>query len=221
MEARIVKDVEALLDPDATAWRSAPPERLALEGTPLDMQPSAAIRAAWSQRRIGAIGRVAVAAAHDGRRLAFRLEWADASEDRGGDGDAFPDGAAVLLPSAPHAPVFTMGAPGMAVNAWYWRADGEHGRQVVAEGVGTTRTVDLELVRARAVWKEGRWRVVLARALRVATADPVAQLEPGAATGFAVAVWDGSAGERAGLKSYSGHWRELRLAALPRARRTR
>jgi DMSO reductase family type II enzyme heme b subunit len=219
MEARIVKDVEALLDPDAAGWRAAAVERLALQGTPVDLQPTAAIRATWSQRRIGAVERVALAAAHDGRRLAFRLEWDDRSEDRGGDADAFPDGAAVLLPSAPNAPVFTMGAPGMAVNAWYWRADAEHGRHVVAEGIGTSRTLDHQLVAARAVWKEGRWRVVLARALRVDTSDPVAQLRPGDVTGLAVAVWDGSARERAGIKSYSGHWRELRVASAPRARR--
>lgn len=222
MDARYVAQpgLDALLDPDSRVWRGARTDALALEGTPLDLQPTAAIRASWEGRRIGAVERIAVSAVHDGSHLAFRLEWRDASEDHGGDNDAFPDAASVLLPSAPHSPVITMGAPGMAVNAWYWRADDPtRGRHVVSEGIGSTRTVDLELVRARGTWKDARWRVVIARALRVDTTDPVAQLRPGDVTGYAVAVWDGSAGERAGVKSYSGHWRELRLAAMPESRR--
>jgi steroid C-25 hydroxylase gamma subunit len=212
--------LDALLDPDSGVWRGVRSETLALEGTPLDLQPTEAIRAAWADRRIGSVERVAVAAIHDGSHLAFRLEWQSARESRGGDNDMFPDSASVLLPSVPHAPVITMGAPGMAVNAWYWRADDPtRGRNVVCEGLGSTRTLDTELVRAHGVWKEGRWRVVLARALRVNTSDPLAQLEPGELTGYSVAVWDGAAGERAGVKSYSGHWRELRLAALPQSRR--
>jgi hypothetical protein len=47
----------------------------------------------------------------------------------------------------------------------------------------------------------------------------VAQLAPGERTGFALAVWEGSNGERAGIKAFSGDWRELRLGALPSARR--
>jgi DMSO reductase family type II enzyme heme b subunit len=214
-------ELPELLDPEGAAWRGARPERIALVGTPLGLQPTAAVRVAWTSRRIGAVERVETAALHDGRHLAFRLEWSDPSEDRDPrDAASFPDAAAVLLPAAPGAAVATMGAPGRAVNAWYWRADQDGaGRHVVAEGIGTTRPVDLDLVRARGVWEEGRWRVVIARALRVDTAEPVAQLRAGEKTGFAVAVWDGGSGERGGIKSYSGEWRELSLAAPPAARR--
>ena len=121
-------------------------------------------------------------------------------------------------PHEPEAPSVTMGAPGTPVNAWYWRADEDgRGRHVVAEGLGTTRTVDLELVRGRGIWKEGRWQIVIARALQVSTQEPVAQLTPGETTGFGVAIWEGASSERAGLKSFSGDWRELRLAATPPA----
>lgn len=223
MQARLVGggDLAALLDPAGPAWRGHRPEALRLTGTPSGMQPTAAVRASWPDGRIGAIGAISVDAAHDGTHLAFRLEWQDANEDRAiGDTTAFPDGAAVLLPTVPGAPVITMGAPGRAVNAWYWRADEEEaGRQVVAEGLGTTRTVDHEQVRTRAIWKEGRWSVVIARALRVESEAPVAQLAPGLATGYAVVVWEGSRGERAGIKSYSGDWRPLALAPLPQGRK--
>jgi DMSO reductase family type II enzyme heme b subunit len=212
--------VEALLDPDASAWRAARGERLALSGTPAGMQPTEAVRVAWTGKRIGAVTSVEVAALHTGQVLAFRLAWDDPSEDRvPGDPTAFADGAAVALPSAAGAPLVTMGAPGAAVSAWYWRADQDAGRHVLAEGLGTSRTLDESLVRARGVWKGGRWRVVLARALRVDTREPVAQLEPGAVTGFGVAVWEGGRGERAGIKAFSGDWRELRLAPVATARR--
>jgi complex iron-sulfur molybdoenzyme family reductase subunit gamma len=213
-------ELDALLDPDGAPWRRTRPTSVALTGTPLGLQPTGAVRVAWTGRRIGAVERVAVSALHQGEFLAFRLEWSDDSESRAiVDTTSFPDAAALLLPATPASSAVTMGAPGAAVNAWYWRADEEHGRHVVAEGIGTSRTLDLELVRGRGVWKERRWRVVLARALRVATADPVAQLAPGERTGFALAVWEGSNGERAGIKAFSGDWRELRLGALPSARR--
>lgn len=224
MRARHISptELDRLFDPDAPGWKQATGERWKLEGTPLGLQPTALIRAAWAERKIGSIDRVRVAALHDGERLLFRLEWSDPTENLGnGDNTDFPDGVAVLLPSVPNAPLVTMGAPGNAVNAWYWRADDANGvRHVVAEGIGTSRTVGVEAGLARGAWKEGRWQVVVSRALRVETAEPVAQLQAGETTGMGVAVWDGASGERAGIKSVSGfEWQELRLDALPTARR--
>jgi DMSO reductase family type II enzyme heme b subunit len=223
MRARYVSetDLEALRDPESAGWKPREALPIALMGTPLGMQPSEAIRVAWSDRRIGAVDRVRVAAAHDGRELAFHLEWADPTENGAGhDNDQFPDAAAVLLPSAPGAPLITMGQSGQAVNAWYWRADQASARNIVAEGLGTSRSVDDERVRARGVWKEGHWRVVIARALRVEGPEPVAQLRPGESGGFGVAVWDGGSGERAGIKSFSGpQWIDLQLDGLPSAGR--
>ncbi len=214
--------LETLLDPDSEvwAWKSAPPERIPLCGTPLELQPTAAIKVAWSKKPIGAIPRVAVSALCDSSTLAFRLEWEDTTENRAlVDTAAFPDGAAIVLPSAPGAPLITMGAPGQAVTAWYWRADEDRARHVVAEGIGSSRTLDGELVAARGAWKGGRWRVVIARPLRVQSAEPTAQLELGQKTQFGVAIWEGSHGERAGIKAFSGEWRELVLDPAPAARR--
>jgi hypothetical protein len=55
--------------------------------------------------------------------------------------------------------------------------------------------------------------------MRVESSEPVAALAPGDATGFAVAVWDGSNAERAGIKAFSGDWQELQIDALQTARR--
>jgi DMSO reductase family type II enzyme heme b subunit len=215
-------DLESLLDAGSSVWGGSSGEAVKLMGTPVGLQPTAAIRSSWMGREIGAVGSVSVSSVHDGSVLAFRLEWADAEEDvEVSDTTSFPDGAAVLLPSVPGAPAMTMGAPGSAVTAWYWRADdaGGRGRHVVAEGLGTTRAVDEGSVRSRGEWKEGRWRVVLARPLRVESGEPVAQLEVGGVTGFGVAVWEGSRGERAGIKAFSGDWQELRIESPATARR--
>jgi len=225
MEARYVAghDLASLLDPGSAAWGGGRPRPIRMIGTPSGLQPTAAVRVAWPDARIGAIREVSVDALHDGSVLAFRLEWADAGEDRTiGDTTGFPDAAAILLPSAPDAPLITMGAPGLPVNAWYWRADEDGaGREVVAEGLGTTRTVDREQVRGHGEWKDGRWRVVIARALRVEAGAPVAQLRAGERTGFGVAIWEGSHGERAGIKSFSVNWLDLQLASVPQARSPR
>lgn len=223
MEANYVSGADAgsLLDPDGAAWKGVRSESIKLIGTPLELQPTEAIRVAWANKPIGAVKKVSVAALHDGERIAFRLEWDTATESRElADTTSFPDAAAVALPVREGAPLVTMGIPGAGVNAWYWRGDEEgKGRQVVAEGLGTSRTLDSKLVGAQGVWKNGHWTVVLSRALRIATEEPVAQLVPGQKTGFAVAIWDGSRGERAGIKAFSENWRELVLAPLPGAGR--
>jgi len=112
-----------------------------------------------------------------------------------------------------------MGAVGMAVNAWYWRADENgRGRHVLAEGLGTTRTIDYELVRGNGVYRDKRWYVVITRALKVQSSENPVQLDPGQSTGFAVAVWEGGHSERAGIKSISGDdWIKLDLESAPEA----
>ena len=216
MRARFVPSFEiGSLEPDAAIWRGAPSERVELSGTPVGLQPTAMIRAGWKDKKIGAVAEVNVAAVHDGRSLAFRLQWADPSQDATlQDTTSFPDAAAILLPSVPGALglLMTMGGKGLPVNAWYWRADEDgQGRHIVAQGLGTTQTVDRELVRARGVWRSGRWQVVIARTLSPSGAEPVAKLSPGHKTGYGVAIWEGSASERGGIKAATLGWQELVL----------
>ncbi len=223
MQVRYVPrfEVDAVLQPDAALWQAAKPETVKLKGTPLDMQPSGAIKASWAGKKIGAVGAVQVAAIHDGERIAFRLEWDDPAENSEiTDETPFPDGCGVLFPTVQFAPMAVMGAVGMAVNAWYWRADENgRGRHVLAEGLGTTRTIDEELVRGNGVYENGRWHVVITRPMRVKVGDEKpAQFEPGQSKGFGfgfgVAIWEGGQGERAGIKAISGDdWIQLDLEA--------
>jgi DMSO reductase family type II enzyme heme b subunit len=209
-------NLKTLLDPDSGPWRAQSGESLKLLGTPVGMQPTEAIRVAWTGKSIGAVGSVRIAAIHNGDVLAFRLEWADPNEDAElHDNDSFPDAAAIALPAAEGAPLVLMGAAGKPVNAWYWRADeSDRARHVSAEGLGTSRTLDLALVKASGVWKEGRWRVVIARAMNV-DAQGAAQIRPGSQTGYGVAIWEGSHQERAGIKAFSGDWKPLTIDPVP------
>jgi DMSO reductase family type II enzyme heme b subunit len=206
-------DVASLLDPGSKVWTGRPSETLKLIGTPAGLQPTPAIRIAWTNKLIGAVSSVQVDALHNGTVLAFRLEWDDPTQDDTlDDNDEFPDAAAIALPAAPGAPLMLMGAKGKPVNAWYWRADEKkNARHVSAEGLGTSRTLDTTLVKARGEWRDGRWRVVIARSMQAAEAPEAAQLQPGLETGFGVAIWEGNNQERAGIKAFSGDWQPLSI----------
>lgn len=202
-----------LLDPADAAWQQADATRLPLQGTPAAMQPTAAVRNHWQKKTIGAVASVEVRALCTDDALAFHLRWADAAATFDhGDNSRFPDAAAIALPLHADALLQTMGAPEAPLTAWYWRADSrEQGFQVLARGPGSTRIVD-RAVRVGAGWADGRWQVVIARRLgNGGTADTI-DLAPGQELRFGVAVWEGSHGERGGLKAFSGDWRPLRLA---------
>lgn len=208
-----------LMDPKSPVWQQIQSTSLKLEGTPAAMQPTAAIRETWTDQKIGTVENVNVQAIHNGKELAFRLEWDAPNHNiNHGDNSVFPDGAAVAFPAAPNAPVF-MGAPNMPINIWFWRASdnaantGGEGRQVNAEGIGTSDTIDQNVVKSNSSWENGKWTVVIARALTVQSDKPVAQLKAGETKQYSIAIWDGSNKERGGIKSYTGmQWLELTLA---------
>lgn len=221
MQAKYVKnaDIKTLLDPDNGIWSGVNVESIKLEGTPAAMQPTAAIRESWADKNIGSVEKVSVQAIHNGKELAFRLEWdAPMGNMNHGDNSVFPDGAALAFPTEANAPVM-MGAPNMPINIWFWRASDEaatpggESRQINAEGIGTSDTLDRASVKSHGVWKSGKWSVVISRALQVQSDKAVAQLNAGSDAQVAIAIWDGSNKERGGIKSYSGlQWLNLTLA---------
>ncbi len=200
-----------LLNPGAAQWGKVPAEDLRMGATPLHLQPSPYVRAAWSGKPLGAVRSLKVQAAHNGQDILFRLEWADDTQNGDyGDGSVFPDAAGVLFPLNGDAPIQTMGSDKAPVNAWFWRASftDERAQNIVAHGLGTVEATEKSAVQARARWQDGRWQLVFARPLAANGAKGV-QLKGKTPTKVAFAVWEGASQERAGLKSFSKEWQEL------------
>ena len=114
------------------------------------------------------------------------------------DVNRFSDAAAILAPATPDAPMMTMGNQDAPVDGWLWRADREGGIRVTARGFGTSERLDLPArTTITAAWSNGLWGVgfdvpgweSLRRQMLIG-----------------VAVWQGVAAERAGLKSVSTNW---------------
>ncbi len=73
---------------------------------------------------------------------------------------------------------------------------------LVSRGFGTLTSADVQMVDGKGVWQDGKWYVLFAREME-ASGDTYTPFSPGESTDVAFAVWDGSAGERDGLKSVS------------------
>jgi hypothetical protein len=101
-------------EPDDPAWERAPEFVAAL--IPQDLVDPRLMQATTAALRVRALT--------DGKRAAFRLEWADASEDNGAGPNTFSDGCAVQLPAKaePTLPAPQMGEPGRAVHITFWNA---------------------------------------------------------------------------------------------------
>jgi len=214
---KVSAPADQLLDPTGTAWSAVPSETLSLDATPLANQPSGYIKASRNEREIGKVRSLNVQSAHNGQEIFVRLSWGDPSENTTiTDTNMFPDGCGVLMPLAGgDPPIDEMGSQDAAVNAWFWRADFKNDKALnqIARGLGTTLPTHESPVHARGVWQQGTWTVVFARALSTAPPNEAVQLAPGNAVKVGFAVWEGSNGERAGVKSFSKEWRELALEA--------
>ncbi len=202
---------EELLNPSSRQWARVTPEVIALEGTPVQLQPSRYIRAKWSDKPTGTVRALTVRPAHNGRQLFIHLEWRDDTPDRSHSGPTFPDAAGILFPLNGDGPLQTMGSPDAPVNAWYWRADDEVPHHVVATGIGTVTEAPGGRLLGRGSWDDGVWRVVIGRSVRPPRGAETVRFRRGQPTQVAFAVWEGSHGERGGIKAFSNSWRPLTL----------
>ena len=106
-------DQELLPDPTAQIWNQVQPVTISL-GPQQIAKPFGG----------GAIRALSVRALHNGRLIAFLIEWADPSKDQElAQVDRFGDGVAVQFPVDPKAnPSPFMGDAQNAVNIWQWQA---------------------------------------------------------------------------------------------------
>jgi hypothetical protein len=112
--------------------------------------------------------------------------------------DRYPDGFGDGNPLAGDPAYMTARAAGNPLSQTAHYSPVEN---LIAGGFGTLTTADVQDVGGHGVWKDGRWRVVFARPLTTSSGYP--SLAVGDLTNIAFAVWDGSKGNRDGLKSVS------------------
>ncbi|RIK08830.1 MAG: hypothetical protein DCC49_08355 [Acidobacteria bacterium] len=190
---------ESLEDPKGQAWQGLSGETLALEPAPVDGQPSRYVAAAYqSGAPTGASEVDVIAVRSSGGDFMLRLSWPDGDPDIAYGERKFPDAAAVMFPASGDAPLQEMGSPDQPVNLWYWRPDLDGECQALtATGLGSVERADGGGLSAKSAYDDGKWMVVF----RNQGGDV-----PGKA---AVAVWEGGAGQRGGLKSVTGSWQNL------------
>jgi complex iron-sulfur molybdoenzyme family reductase subunit gamma len=207
---------ELLLDPDGDPWRAVEKQPVSMLATPLVSMPSEYMQNKWASLPYGEIPEVQVAAAHNGQAIFFRLEWDDPSDDSGINEMAdFPDQCGVMLPINDDAVIAEMGMVANPVNMWLWRAGVETPLYVTAEGRGTSSYYADSPLSGKGAWREGRWRVVIARPFTLTNipAKLMVPLAPGMKHKCTFAVWQGSNKERAGLKAYQPSWQPLEIEA--------
>jgi DMSO reductase family type II enzyme heme b subunit len=213
---------EVLLDPGCSQWAGIKGDEMKLSATPIANQPSEYIKATRDEKKVGKVKEVLVKAVHNGKEVFFYLEWLDAEKNLEiNANDVFPDGASILFPIKPvtgketEPPIDEMGKKDLPVNAWQWRADLKEAQNTWAEGLGTTNWSEKCYIVAHSQWKDGVWKLVLTRPLTVKENNPKkpesVQLAVGKTVKAGIAIWEGSNGERAGLKAFSKEWEDLTL----------
>jgi len=144
---------------------------------------------------------------------AYRLDGVEPSRDA--VAVQFP----ATIPTTSQKPWFRHGDAKHPVNQWFWRAPG-----VTPEKAAEVMMLDAtgpnappvprqgpSGLKGDGVWKDGQWRVVIRRSLHTDdTAD--LQFETGRYIPFAVADWDGLAGEAGGRHAFtSWYWLLLQV----------
>ncbi|MFQ6114055.1 MAG: ethylbenzene dehydrogenase-related protein [bacterium] len=155
-----------------------------------------------------------VKSCYNEREIAFLLQWDDRTETRGA---VFQDAVAVQFPvktsEGPVKPYFFMGQPGKSVNLWKWEAGNDSiATELVASGIKSVKIQpdSSQQVKAKAMWENGRWRVVLHRSLRTQERILDTQFETGKLIPMAFSVWDG-ANREIGLRKSLSSWYYLVL----------
>ncbi len=104
-------------DPLAADWDGAPAFDVAL----------IAQAVATPRLSVPTIPSIKVQSLNDGKTIAFRLTWQDATPNwYASHLDEFRDAAAIQTSVAPTLPSFCMGAIGQLVNLWHWKADWQY-----------------------------------------------------------------------------------------------
>jgi DMSO reductase family type II enzyme heme b subunit len=194
--------VDSIPDDDsAAAWRDAPGVDLKLAGQviqdPRTFVPS--------------VDNVTVKALYDDRAFALLLVWPDRTEEGGQGGP--PDRAGVQFPaqrgSGTKKPYFLQGDAASAVDFWTWTVGADSAATALSKGTDDVEGKSGARVSARGRYDDGRYVLLLRRAL-VSPDERDVAVEPGTFTPIAFRMWDGGNGEEGKQGSISA-WYYLLL----------
>ena len=99
--------------PSDPAWETVTPLPLPLSGQIIT-------RPVWPNPSVRALS---IRSIHNGKEVAFLMEWQDATKNETLTPGVFRDGAAVALPIGNAPAFFCMGQLDHYVNIWHWKAD--------------------------------------------------------------------------------------------------
>jgi len=99
--------------PSDPAWQTVSPLPLPLSGQIIT-------RPVWPNPSVRALS---IRSIHNGKEVAFLMEWQDATKNESLTPGVFRDGAAVALPLGDAPSFFCMGQLDHYVNIWHWKAD--------------------------------------------------------------------------------------------------
>ncbi|MBK8308117.1 MAG: hypothetical protein IPL00_13755 [Gammaproteobacteria bacterium] len=170
---------------------------------PTGIQPGGYIPAAFADRSAALTpsAEVTVEPLATGWRITLAWDCPEPVNTCANETDRFVDACAVLAPLVADAPWISMGTPEQPVEGLLWRPDRNEPWRIHAEGLGTVRREAPSAgTTASGNWLDGRWRVVF----EIPAWQALAQNRQ-----IAIAVWQGAAQERAGLKSISAGWLAL------------
>jgi hypothetical protein len=223
-------DGEIPTAPEDPAWNKIPPMTLPLSGQIIT-------RPVWPEPTARAL---VVRSVHNGKDIAFLLEWQDNTKNDRLTPGTFRDGVAVGLPLGDAPAFFCMGQLDHYINIWHWKADwqsdidrraaraaekqsGEVRRfeviprrvssveDLIGGGFSTLTTKEKQgRVQGKATWKDGVWHVVIRRPLSTEEQENEAKLIPGRMQAIAFAVWNGENKERNGQKAVAP-WFQLSI----------
>lgn len=175
-------------------------QTLNLVAAPTGIQPGGYVMTAYQSRTEATTATAELETENAGKRWRIQVRWAAEKpmSSTTDETDLFPDACAILVPTTADAPWVTMGDTGKAVEGILWRADKDKPWSVHAEGLGTMKRSEItEGWKTDAEWKAGYWTVTFSTN-NWAALNQFKQL--------AVAVWQGAAKDRGGLKSVSPGW---------------
>ncbi len=155
---------------------------------------------------------ISVKALYNNKEVAFLLEWGDRTKSIPGDqksqelseGDLHSDAVAiqwpVAIPEGMEKPYFGHGDGGHPVNIWHWNSGtttAQEGIKILdATGLGKSTPREGEVpIKGKGIYKDGQWRVVMKRPLKLDGGEGDIQFEVGKFIPLAFAAWDGSNGE--------------------------